>query len=164
MTRSGTAWVMVVLALGAGACGGHEFEPPDRAQRSHLAAAAYAAALFDTVVWASPDEAAVEGNTVYVSECRNCHGPLGRGDTEYARERGLQVPSLVEAGWARAEVDSVRRAVYGGHEAGMPVFGVNALTLRDVDAVARYVVHVLRVDVLGAEEPPPPPVRPPPLP
>lgn len=156
------AAAVAVAALTSAACEGHDFEPPDRSQEVRRAASAYGPSLFDTVSWGSAGEAADAGNLVYVEECRNCHGSLGRGDTEYGRERGLEVPSLVEAEWPKAHVDSVRRAVYAGHEAGMPVFGAHKLTLRQIDAVAAYVLDVLRPDVLGPAVTSPPP--PPPLP
>lgn len=84
-------------------------------------------------------------------ECRRCHGPLGRGDTEYARARGVEVPSLVEPDWPLAELDSVRRAIYVGHEAGMPTFGARDLDSREIDAAAAYVLLTLRPEILGPD-------------
>lgn len=160
--RSAAGWALAAAV--ATACG-HDFEPPDRTEQIRMATAAYAPSIFDTVAWGTPEERETEGNRVYVNHCRNCHGPLGAGDTEYARERGLQVPSLVEAGWPKADRDSVRLAAYAGHEAGMPVFGAHKLTPREIDAVAAYVLDVLRPDVLGpgagAHAPPAPSPRPP---
>lgn len=159
-----TAAGWVLAAVAATACG-HDLEPPDRTQQVRMASAAYEPALFDTVTWETPAEQETAGNLVYVNECRECHGSFGLGDTEYARERGLQVPSLVEPEWAKADLDSLRRAVYAGHEVGMPVFGAHKLTPREIDAVAAYVVNVLRPDVLGpagtqGPAPTPPPPRP----
>ena len=148
--RPAAGWVLAAVAATA-ACGGHDFEPPDRAQAVRLASVAYEPALFDTVAWETPAEEETEGNLVYVNECRDCHGSFGLGDTEYARERRLQVPSLVEPDWAKADRDSVRLAVYAGHDVGMPVFGAHKLTLREIDAVAAYVVNVLRPDVLDPQ-------------
>ena len=141
VTLLAVVWVTI-------ACADHEFEPPDRAARVDRATARYSVAMFDTVAW--PDEATqlTEGNAVYAEECRRCHGPLGRGETDYARERNLTVPSLVVREWPLAEVDSLRRKIFIGHESGMPVFGDGDLTLRQVDATAAYILRSLRPDVL----------------
>lgn len=146
--RTAAGWV---LAAAATACGGNDYEPPDRTEAVRLASVAYEPALFDTVAWETRAEQETAGNQVYVNECRKCHGSFGRGDSEYARERRLQVPSLVEPEWAKAELDSLRLAVYAGHDTGMPVFGAHKLTLREIDAVAVYVLDVLRPDVLGPQ-------------
>lgn len=141
--------LLLLAVAAAGACGHHDFEPPDRGERVREAAASYSPALFDTVTWGPGEDRAFQGNEVYIDKCRNCHGPMGRGQTPYAQERRLEVPSLVEPAWPMASVDSVRRAVYVGHEEGMPIYGAGGITLRQIDAVAVYVVDVLRPDVLG---------------
>jgi mono/diheme cytochrome c family protein len=145
-SRAGAA-LIVMLALCV-ACGDQEFEPPDRAARVARAAAAYTPAMFDTVTW--PDSAVLltEGNTVYAEECRRCHGVLGEGNTDYARERNLNVPSLVAPGWRLAELDSLRRMIHRGHESGMPVYGDGDLSRRQIDATAAYILRTLRPDVL----------------
>lgn len=143
------ASVLCLTALVATACS-HEFEPPDRSIRVREAASAYTVAAFDTVEWGDEGTRVTEGNAVYVQECRRCHGTLGAGGTDYARERDLDVPSLVEADWPLAQLDSLRRTIYIGHESGMPVYGDHDLELRQIDAAAAYVLLVLRPDVLGA--------------
>lgn len=137
----------VLAALATTACG-HDFEPPDRGERVRAAEAVYSDALFDTVSWSSDSVRAQEGNGVYAAKCVRCHGPLGRGDTEYARTRGIEVPSLVEREWPLASMDSLRRTIFVGHEGGMPVFGVGGITPREIDASAYYVLHTLRPEVL----------------
>ena len=144
----------VTLAIagtwGALACGEHGFERPDRAEQVAAAESAYSAALFDTIAWSDELSRARAGNEVYASYCRNCHGPLGRGDTEYGRERDLDVPSLVAAAWPLADSpDAVRRTIFVGHQAGMPTWGVAGIDPREIDAVAYYVLERLRPDVLG---------------
>lgn len=69
--------------------------------------------------------------------------------TEYARARGLEVPSLVEPGWSLDDLSALRRQIYVGHESGMPVFGQGGLTFRQMDAVAGYILDVLRTEILG---------------
>jgi mono/diheme cytochrome c family protein len=116
-----------------------------------VAEAAYDAAMFDSVTWASDSVRAVEGNTVYAEMCRRCHGPLGYGDTDYARERGLEIPSLVKPGWALSNLDTLRHVVFVGHEDGMPIFGSGGISAREIDGAAYYIIEVLRPDAAAAE-------------
>lgn len=136
-------------ALAAAACS-HEFEPPDRQARVLEAEGRYSAAAFDTVVWESDSVRSSQGNAVYAEKCRLCHGPMGEGQTEYARGRGLEIPSLVEDDWAYASsLDELRHRIFVGHEAGMPVFGSAGLTPREIDGSAFYVLYTLRPDMLA---------------
>lgn len=142
-------WVVFgALALVAVACG-HDFEPPDRGERVREAEREYSATLFDSVAWTSQEARVQEGNTIYAEDCRRCHGQLGRGETDYARSRGLDVPSLVEPDWPLDDLSALRHEIYVGHETGMPVFGQGGLTLRQMDAVAAYILDVLRPEILG---------------
>jgi len=126
-----------------------EFEPPDRAARVARATDDFAEVAFDTVEWVSEDVRLDRGNSIYAERCRRCHGTLGRGDTDYAQGRGLAVPSLVLDAWRLAQIDSLRRKVYIGHESGMPIFGDGNLDLREIDAVAGYILLTLRPEVVG---------------
>lgn len=135
-------WVALVAACQ------QEFEPPDRAARVARADALFSTAAFDTVQWTDDGTRLTEGNLVYVEECRRCHGTLGRGETDYARQRDLVVPSLVEPDWPLANVDSLRRKIFIGHESGMPIFGDHDLTLRQIDAASVYILLTLRPEVL----------------
>lgn len=139
----------VGLALAVSTCG-HEFEPPDRGERVRAAEASYNAALFDSITWAPEQDRDFLGNEVYIDKCRNCHGPMGRGQTPYSMERRLEVPSLVEPTWRLASMDSLHHVIYVGHEEGMPIYGSGGITPREIDAVAAYILNVLRPDVLGA--------------
>lgn len=140
--------VLAVLVAASAACG-HDLEPPDRGERTRQAERVYSSALFDTVTWPSDSIRALTGNETYAVECRRCHGPLGRGTTDYARERGLVVPSLVTPDWRLATMDSLRRTIFVGHEEGMPGFGVGGITPREIDGAAYYVLNTLRPEVLG---------------
>ena len=144
----GTGVVLLAVVWAAMACADQEFEPPDRAIRTDRAAASYSVAMFDTVDWPDEDTQLTAGNAVYAEECRRCHGPLGLGDTDYARQRDLTIPSLVVREWPLADVDSLRRKIFIGHESGMPVFGDGDLTPRQIDAGAAYILRSLRPDVL----------------
>jgi len=139
-----------VALLTLSACG-HEFHPPDEAERVAQAEEAFSPALFDSVSWLDQDARSLEGNTVYAEKCRRCHGALGRGDTGYARERGLEMPSLVEPEWALANVDTLRRVIFVGHEGGMPTYGSSGISPRQIDAAAFYILSQLRTDALGGE-------------
>ncbi len=48
-----------------------------------------------------------------------------------------------------ADLDSLRRKLFIGHEDGMPIFGEGTLTPREIDATAWYVLLILRPEVLG---------------
>ena len=92
---------------------------------------------------------ALEGNGTYAAKCRRCHGSLGRGDTDYAAERDLEVPTLGREEWAYADsLDVVRRRIFIGHAEGMPTWGVAGISPREIDATAFYVLNRLRPDVL----------------
>ncbi|MHB1194952.1 MAG: c-type cytochrome [Longimicrobiales bacterium] len=141
----------IAAALAVAACGHHEFEPPDREAKVREAEASYTPELFDTLAWDSAGARYVLGNRVYVEQCRTCHGSLGQGGTDYAVAQGLEVPSLTQPGWSLADLDSLHRVISVGHATGMPVFGDHDLTPREIDAVAGYILDVLRPDVLGAD-------------
>jgi mono/diheme cytochrome c family protein len=144
------SWLAVLLGGAAlTACGGHKFEPPDRGQQVQEAEAEYTSAVFDTVTWASDSVRELDGNSVYASKCRRCHGTMGEGTTDYARSRDLTVPSLVEPGWRYANsLDSVRERIWVGHAQGMPTFGIAGITPREIDGAAFYLLNGLRPDVL----------------
>lgn len=147
MRRRSAAFLALVIALASG-CESHEFHPPDRAERVAEADSLYASETFDTITWSSRAERIQAGNLVFADECRRCHGPLGRGDTEYVRAQELDVPSLVEPDWPYGDdLDAVRRRIFTGHVSGMPTWGIGALSPRQIDAAAFYIVHQLRPEV-----------------
>ena len=148
------AVVLAVATAVVASCGGgeHEYEPPDRSRQIAAAESTLARVDFDTIRWRSDSLRLYTGNELYAAECRQCHGYLGRGDTEYARRRDLQVPSLVERDWRLAQdPDSIRRIVYVGHVGGMPSWGAWRLSPRAIDAITFYLLHQLRPEVLGEE-------------
>ncbi|UCC26253.1 MAG: c-type cytochrome [Gemmatimonadales bacterium] len=142
----------VLSVAGLGGCAPHEFEPPDREQQVVRADAEFSLALFDTITWTGDRQRELEGNVVYSSYCRNCHGPLGRGGTEYAANRDLEVPSVVEPDWRFAEArDSILHQIFVGHAAGMPTWGVAGISIREMDAVTFYLQEILRPEILGED-------------
>ncbi len=143
------ALLALALAAAVGACGKHEFHPPDEEAEEARADSAYDPALFDTLTWTSTADRIQQGNLVFADECRRCHGPLGHGGTDYARANDLHVPSLVTRDWHLAgKLDSVRYAIFVGHGKGMPNWGVRRLGPRQIDAAAFYILHQLRTDVI----------------
>lgn len=147
--RRALVLVIVLAAAGTAACGeDHEFEPPDRDSQRTEARQRFEAAVFDTLAWSSDSARRVLGEEVFATKCRKCHGYLGRGGTEYAARRNLEVPSLVEPDWPYAgKPDSARRRIFVGHSE-MPSFGLRRVNARQIDAVTYYVLEVLRPDVL----------------
>ena len=142
--------LFATIGLAVGACG-HEFHPPDSGERIREADELYTPEMFDSLSWESDSVRSFEGNAVYAANCRRCHGTMGDGDTEYARGRELQVPSLVERDWPLASsLDSLRHEVFAGHEGGMPGFGVAGITPREIDASAYFILYTLRPEVLGS--------------
>lgn len=147
------AFGSAVLCLLVLACEKHEFEPPSTEERVARAEAQFSQELFDTVLWESPDERTLAGNAVFASKCRKCHGTMGTGGTDYALERDLEVPSLVEEEWELdGDIEGARHRMFVGHAAGMPTWGVAGISLREIDAVAHYVLDILRPEVLGTPE------------
>jgi mono/diheme cytochrome c family protein len=149
--RYATAAVIAVVALAAVACEAHEYERPDREDQVAEADALLTAETFDTISWASDSERGFAGNNVYAARCRSCHGPLGTGDTPYAQENRLDVPSIVRPDIPYADVAAMRRVIFTGHPAGMPTWGVAGIEPREIDAAAYYILHVLRPEVLGQQ-------------
>lgn len=150
MRRSSALAAVILAAATSSGCGDHEFHPPSEEERLSVADSLYSPAAFDTLTWASDQERIQAGNLVYADECRRCHGPVGRGHTDYAVERDLEVPSLVEPEWELArDLAEIRRRVFTGHIGGMPAWGVAQLTPRQVDAVAFYIINQLRPEVLS---------------
>jgi mono/diheme cytochrome c family protein len=141
--------VLLMAAAALSACKEHEFQPPDKQQKVEAAEQEFSAIAFDTIRWESDQVRLVEGNAVYAAKCRKCHGPLGEGNTDYARQQKLNPPSLVAPDWPYAgSIDSVRHRTFVGHEAGMPTFGVAGITPREIDAVSHYILVQLRPDAL----------------
>ena len=143
-------WIALLAAGVLAGCTEHEFEPPDQEARVAQAAEAYSASLFDSIAWDAASTRAFDGNVVYSTYCRNCHGTPGAGGTDYARNRDRDVPSPVQPDWRLAgSADSIRYRIFVGHASGMPNWGVAGITPREIDAVTFYLTEVLRPEVLS---------------
>jgi mono/diheme cytochrome c family protein len=147
--RLAAAVIAVAAVVTAAACEKHEFERPSREERVAQADSLLTPETFDTIAWASDSARAFDGNNAYAANCRSCHGYLGAGDTEYARQHSLEVPSLVRPDFPYHDVPAMRDRIFTGHPAGMPTWGVAGITPREIDGIAYYIVHVLRPEVGG---------------
>ena len=141
------AGIALLCTAAGSACDKHEFHPPSRDEQVAAADSLLTPATFDTVTWASDSARAIAGNDIFAAHCRECHGFRGEGGTPYAREHNLEPPSLVRADWPYPDVAAVRRRIFTGHPAGMPTWGVAGITPREIDAVAHYIVAVLRPEM-----------------
>ena len=75
---------------------------------------------------------------------------MGEGGTAYAKQRHLEVPSLVDREWEFAEdLTATRHRIFVGHPDGLPTWGVAGLSPREIDGVSYYLLRVLRPEVLG---------------
>jgi mono/diheme cytochrome c family protein len=146
--RSGPAVGLACFVIMA-ACEKPEPERPDRALQVAEADSLLTPETFDTIAWSGQQDRAFDGNNVYAAHCRSCHGYMGEGGTEYARQHNIAVPSLVREDWPYNDVTSMRQRIFTGHPAGMPTWGVANITPREIDAVAYYIAEVLRPEVLG---------------
>ncbi|HEU5210753.1 MAG TPA: c-type cytochrome [Longimicrobiales bacterium] len=140
----------IALLMTAAACEKHEFEPPSREAQVAQADSIYSPALFDTIAWESDSLRLAVGNDIFAARCRRCHGYLGQGGPVEVRGDTVDVPSLVAPDWSyTGDVDAIRRRIFTGHPAGMPIWGIAGLAMREIDAVAWYIDAVLRQDVEG---------------
>jgi len=61
---------------------------------------------------------------VFATECRDCHGPFGRGDGEQARESQLKVADFTSPDfWKNITPDRMRESIREGRGEDMPAFG-----------------------------------------
>ena len=143
----------LALLTTLGGCEGKKYEPPSEEEKVAQAEELYSPALFDTLSWGSDSLRLAQGNLVYADECRRCHGYIGEGETAYAEERAIEVPSLVAEDWTYAgDLEAVRRRIFVGHPTGMPNWGVGQLTPRQIDAAAFYILEQLRPEVLDGAD------------
>lgn len=140
---------LIVLAL-AGCAGDAPEQAGDDVQPGEVTAAAVVdPALFDSLMWPAPRDAVSRGATVYAYSCAKCHGDRGAGNGGYRLQgRVLRPPSFRTVDWRYADdLPGLRAAIWSGNDRGMPHWGKAGLAARDIDAVARYIMHGLRADV-----------------
>jgi mono/diheme cytochrome c family protein len=95
-----------------------------------------------------PDAEVIEqGKMLYADQCASCHGMEGKGDGPAARFLAEEVPDLSTAEWKYAEDGSVAALAAvikaGIDDSPMTPFE-GTLSDEEINAVATYVVHVLR--------------------
>lgn len=154
----GMAWAAIPAAVvsmalwgcegwGAGEVG--EGDAPSEAELVEMARAAYDPFDYDTVKWASHDEAVTRGRDVFKWACAECHGAEGRGDGGRVIDGDtLRPPSMLRAGWAYADDPGALRArIFTGNTLGMPHWGLREMQPRDIVALERYIRYGLRSGV-----------------
>ncbi len=71
----------------------------------------------------------------FATECRDCHGPRGRGDGPQARTFSLDVPDFnTPAFWNERTTSRLKQSIREGRGEDMPAFG-KKLTEDEIDAV-----------------------------
>lgn len=151
--RGSFLWVAAVLLLSAfaAACG-EAPEPQARTEADLVAQAAivYDPAAYDTVTWASHEEAIARGRDIFAWACAECHGPRGAGDGGRVVDGDtLRPPSFLADDWAYDDADALHRKVFVGNELGMPHWGLRQMRPRDIVAVERYIREELRRGAQG---------------
>lgn len=156
------ASISIALALFTGlvavACGGGESAPEVSREEAAMdtvrqAMAAYDATAYDSIAWETNDDAVVRGSVVFSYSCKKCHGVQGYGDGGFVTQNDTLVPpSFHDEDWRfRDDLDGLREQVFVGTTEGMPHWGLENLSYRDIDAVARFIQDRLIDDAPGAQ-------------
>lgn len=143
-----STWWAAALATGAvlTGCETAEQRPGPAGEETARAAVAYDPAAYDTVRWASDEEALTRGRDIFNWACAECHGPEGRGDGGRVVDGDtLRPPSFLDPGWPYADdPDALHQKVFVGNDLGMPHWGLRQMRPRDIVAVERYIRLELR--------------------
>lgn len=145
--RRAISLVLSLALLGTFGCGSdNQSRLGSGAASIDIAQPPFDAAVFDTITWNSNEQFLAHGQAVYEANCKKCHGPTGAGEGGYIYGgQTLQPPSWLVADWRFADDPiGLRRYIYSGSVGGMPYWGLAGADYRDVDAVANYIVEVLR--------------------
>jgi mono/diheme cytochrome c family protein len=146
--RCTVLFLCLFLPLAFAGCAGEpeteSAQPPDTL--TAVAMEAYDASMFDSITWNTEQDALDRGLTVYRHSCARCHGTEGRGDAGFVRAGDtLRPESFLREDWPYTDDKaSLRQQVFVGTAEGMPHWGLEGLRPRDVDAVAIYIMQVLR--------------------
>jgi mono/diheme cytochrome c family protein len=139
--------VLSLALLGTWACGSdNQSQAVAGAAKLGFAQAPFDATVFDTLTWSSHDQLLAYGESVFNANCKKCHGPTGAGEGGYIYGgQSVEPPSFLVLNWRFAnDPIGLRRYIYSGSVGGMPYWGLTGADYRDIDAVADYIVEVLR--------------------
>ena len=111
-----------------------------------MAEATYEPAAFDSIQWVEQSEAIARGQVVFSYSCAKCHGRAGDGTGGFVQQGDtLRPPSFLIEDWRfRDDHEGLRRQIFVGTANGMPHWGLEGLTPRDMDAVGYFIRFSLR--------------------
>lgn len=112
----------------------------------------YRSTDFDTVMWESSEERLARGAEIWSYACAECHGPGGSGDGgRVVNGDTIQPPSFLQPSWRFAgNRQALRHQIYVGTDRGMPHWGLRRMRVRDIDAVASYILEEMVPASTGA--------------
>lgn len=142
------AWKFLTLGTLAAltACGGEPETPeqsaPTAADTVQAAMAQYDPAGFDTITWATAEDAIVRGSVVFSYSCAKCHGRHGEGNGNFVTQGDtLRPPDITVTDWRFLDDrEGLREYIYVGSDASMPHWGLEGLRYKDIDAVSAFLI------------------------
>jgi mono/diheme cytochrome c family protein len=146
--------VFACIALALAGCGRSISQapsppaPPAPPDSVALALDRYDPAALDAISWPTDTARVNRGSVVWRFSCGPCHGPTGLGDgrlTQPGRLSGEPIRPISFATTWRfgSDRDALVKYIWAGNNKRMPHWGLEGLRLRDMDAVAHYIIKEL---------------------
>lgn len=142
-----TAILVAVVGCDGGPPAEEQTSGPTSADSTEMAATAFDALVFDSISWEAHQTAVDRGALVFRFSCEKCHGGGGAGDGGFvAGGDTLHPPSFLSEDWRFADDrDGLRKEIFTGTGTeGMPHWGLEGLSYRDIDAVSIHILETLR--------------------